>query len=83
MRNYVIINEINSNTIQGLAINILPPITKPMMRSQIEEIDGRDGDLVTELGYSAYDKTMEIGLWGTYRCYYQVFYRRGYNSILN
>ena len=66
MRNYVIINEINSNTIQGLAINILPPITKPMMRSQIEEIDGRDGDLVTELGYSAYDKTMEIGLWGTY-----------------
>ena len=66
MRNYVIINGVNSLTIQGLAINILPPITKPLIRTQIEEIDGRDGDLVTELGYSAYDKSMEIGLWGTY-----------------
>ena len=66
MRNYVIINEINSNTIQGLAINILPPITKPMMRSQIEEIDGRDGDIITTLGYSAYDKTITIGLFGSY-----------------
>lgn len=66
MRNYVIINGVNSNTIQGLAINLLPPITKPMMRTQIEEIDGRDGDIITELGYSAYDKEMEIGLWGTY-----------------
>lgn len=66
MRNYVIINGVNSTTIQGLAINTLPPITKPMIRTQIEEIDGRDGDLVTELGYGAYDKQMEIGLWGTY-----------------
>ena len=66
MRNYVIINGVNSLTIQGLAINNLPPITKPMIRTQREEIDGRDGDIVTELGYSAYDKQIEIGLWGTY-----------------
>lgn len=66
MRNYVIINGVNSLTIQGLAINTLPPITKPMIRTQREEIDGRDGDIVTELGYSAYDKQIEIGLWGTY-----------------
>ena len=66
MRNYVIINGVNSLDIQGLAINNLPPITKPMIRTQREEIDGRDGDIVTELGYSAYDKQMEIGLYGNF-----------------
>ena len=66
MRNYVIINGVNSLDIQGLAINNLPPITKPMIRTQREEIDGRDGDIVTELGYSAYDKQMEIGLYGKF-----------------
>ena len=66
MRNYVIINGVNSNTITGLAIKELPPISKPLMRSDIEEIDGRDGDIITELGYSAYDKEMEIGLYGSY-----------------
>lgn len=66
MRNYVIINGVNSLDIQGLAINNLPPITKPMIRTQREEIDGRDGDIVTELGYSSYDKQMEIGLYGNF-----------------
>lgn len=32
------------------------------MRVQVEEIDGRDGDLITDLGFKAYDKTFEIGL---------------------
>lgn len=66
MRNYVIINGVNSLTIQGLAINILPPISKPPMRTLREEIDGRDGDITTELGYGAYDRTLEIGLYGNY-----------------
>lgn len=66
MRNYVIINGVNSLTIQGLAINIMPPISKPMMRNLREEIDGRNGDLITELGYQAYDKSIEIGLYGSY-----------------
>ena len=66
MKNYVIINGVNSNTITGLAINELPPISKPLMRTYIEEIDGRDGDLVTKLGYGAYDKVMTIGLYHTY-----------------
>jgi len=65
-RYYVIINGINSLTIPGLAIKELPPITKTLMRNQREEIDGRDGDITTELGYSAYDKTMTIGLYGNY-----------------
>jgi phage-related protein len=36
------------------------------MRTSVEEIDGRDGDIVTTLGYSAYDKEMTIGLYGEY-----------------
>ena len=66
MRDYVIINGVNSLTINGLAISKLPPISKPLMRNMKEEIDGRDGDIITELGYSAYDKTMEIGLYGNF-----------------
>ena len=66
MRNYVIINGTNSLTIPGLAIRELPAISKTLMRNQKEEIDGRDGDIITELGYSAYDKTMTIGLYGSY-----------------
>lgn len=64
MRNYVIINGVSSLEKQGLAIKELPPITKPAMRTQTEEIDGRDGDVITKLGYSAYDKEIEIGLFG-------------------
>lgn len=66
MRDYVIINGVNSNTITGLAISNLPSITKPLMRNQIDEIDGRDGDLITKLGYAAYDKELEIGLYGNF-----------------
>lgn len=60
------LNNINSNSIQGLLIQSLPPISKPLMRTNIEEIDGRDGDIVTKLGYSAYDKEISIGLYGNY-----------------
>ena len=65
MKNYIKINGVSSQTITGLAINELPPITKPSMRVQTDEIDGRDGDINTNLGYSAYDKTFTIGLFGT------------------
>ena len=63
MRNYIILNDINSNTINGLLIQQLPPISKPKMRTRVEEIDGRAGDITTQLGFSAYDKTIEIGLY--------------------
>lgn len=63
---YIILNGIKSNAINGLLIRSLPPITKPKIRTQIEEIDGRDGDIVTPLGYSAYDKSFDIGLYGEY-----------------
>ena len=63
---YIILNGKSSKLIGGLMIQQLPPITKPLMRTEEETIDGRDGDIVTKLGYSAYDKTITIGLYGDY-----------------
>lgn len=64
--NTVTLNGVSSSTITGLLIQSLPSISKPMIRTSIEEIDGRDGDIVTKLGYSAYDKEFDIGLHGNY-----------------
>lgn len=66
MRNYVIQNGKDSRYLKGLLIQELPPITKPLMRTSIEQIDGRDGDVITRLGYSAYKKKLKIGLFGDY-----------------
>lgn len=66
MRNYVIINGNSSLSISGLAIKELPSISKPPMRYLSETIDGKDGDIITELGYGAYDKELEIGLYDGY-----------------
>lgn len=66
MRNYIILNNKNSNQITGLLISTLPPISKPKIRTTIEEIDGRDGDIITQLGYGAYDKEFDIGLYGDF-----------------
>lgn len=64
--NYIILNGVDSRSLQGLIIQSLPPITKPAMRAEVEEIDGRDGDVITKLGYAAYDKTLSIGLHGVF-----------------
>ena len=66
IRPYIIINGKNSKDIPGLLIGSIPTITKPKIRTTIEEIDGKDGDIVTVLGYGAYDKPVEIGLYGDY-----------------
>lgn len=60
--NEIILNGTSNTELKGLIIQTLPPITKPKMRNRAEEIDGRDGDIITLLGYSAYDKTFTIGL---------------------
>ena len=65
-RNTIELNGQSSTEIKGLLIQSLPPITKPMIRTTVEEIDGRDGDIVTELGYAAYDKQITIGLYGDF-----------------
>lgn len=66
MRDYIILNGTSSQTIPGLLIQNLPPISKPKQRVEVEEIDGRDGDIITYLGYGAYDKEFKIGLFGSY-----------------
>ena len=63
---YIVINGTSSKSITGLLIQSLPPISKPQMRTSIDTVDGRDGDIVTPLGFSAYDKQIKIGLHGDY-----------------
>lgn len=60
--NYIILNGYASIGVQGLIVQELPPISKPQVRNSIETIDGMDGDIITRLGYSAYDKPLTIGL---------------------
>ena len=66
MINYIELNGEKSTDVKGLIIQSLPPISKPKMRTSIEEIDGRDGDIITRLGYAAYDKEVSIGLHGDF-----------------
>ena len=61
-RPFIVLNGKDSRYIQGLLITELPPISKPKQRTKTETIDGRDGDIITRLGYSAYDKTLKVGL---------------------
>lgn len=66
MINYIELNGEKSTSVKGLLIQSLPPIAKPKMRTSTETIDGRDGDIVTKLGYAAYDKKVSIGLHGDF-----------------
>lgn len=62
MNNYIILNKRNSRNIKGLLIQKLAPITKAKIRTNIEEIDGKNGDEIIKLGYASYDKEILIGL---------------------
>lgn len=62
MTNYVIFKGTDSRTIDNLIICELPAISKPKMKVEVSEIDGRDGDIISEIGYSSYNKTLKIGL---------------------
>ena len=62
MKNYVIFKGVNSNTYSNLLISELPCISKPELRVDTTEIDGKDGDIIDELGYASYDKTLKIAL---------------------
>lgn len=64
--NYIILNGTPSTNITGLLIQTLPPISLPLIRTKVETVDGMDGDIVTKLGYGAYDKQFSIGLYGNY-----------------
>lgn len=64
--NYLVLNGKNSRYIQGLLIQELPPVSKPQMRTQVDTIDGRDGDIITDLGFQAYDRVCKIALTHNY-----------------
>lgn len=71
-----------SNTITGLIICELPPITKPKMKTSIVKIDGRDGDIIEELGYESYTKTIKIGLTNNYDINQVIKYFTGTGSLI-
>ena len=82
MRNYIELNGQSSNEIIGLLIQQLPPISKPKMRTQVDEIDGRAGDIVTQLGFSAYDKIVEIGLYSNFDINDVITYFNGSGKVV-
>ena len=64
--NSIIWKGVSSTTINGLLISELPPITVPAMRVKEIIVDGRDGSILEDLGYSSYDKNIVIGLHGNF-----------------
>jgi phage-related protein len=62
----IIYKGINSNTITGLLISELPDIVRPERRGDATEVDGMDGDIWRDAGYSSYEKQLEVGLYGDY-----------------
>ena len=65
--NYIIWKGQDSRGLKGLIISELPPITCPSIKTQVTEIEGKDGDIIDYVGYSAYDKWVKIGLHGVYK----------------
>jgi len=80
--NYIIWNEVDSRTIAGLVICELPPIIKPKMRTQITEIEGKDGDFADSLGYASYDKTIKIALIDNYDVDAIAKYFTGFGQVI-
>lgn len=64
--NNIVFKGVSSTALDGLLISELPPISKPAMRTRQTAIDGRDGAVIEELGYSSYNKSIVVGLYGQY-----------------
>ena len=80
--NSIIWNGVSSTTIKGLTICDLPPITKPELRVDEIKIDGRDGSIFEDLGYSSYNKSITIGLVGDYDINTVIKYFTGEGDIV-
>lgn len=65
-KNWINFCGVSSDEISGLLINSLPPIQMPPKKTNVINIEGRDGDIVEVLGYEAYDKTVNISLKNDY-----------------
>lgn len=57
---WVNLNGQSSSDINGLVVTSIPPITAPARRYSQILIDGRDGDIIEDLGASPYDKQFTI-----------------------
>ena len=73
---------VSSTTIDGLIICELPPISKPPMRINETMVDGRHGSRIEELGYSSYDKAVNIGLHGNFDINKVIKYFSGEGDIV-
>ena len=80
--NYIIFKNKNSNDIAGLLISELPPISKPKMRTSVIKIDGVDGDIIEELGFESYTKTLSIGLTRNYNIDEIIKYFSGTGNVV-
>ena len=80
--NSIVWRGVSSTTINGLLICELPPISKPELRIKETVIDGRDGSIIEELGYSAYEKTIIIGLHGAFDINKVIKYFTGEGDIM-
>lgn len=65
-KNWINFCGVSSDEISGLLINSLPPIQMPPKKTNVINIEGRDGDIVEVLGYEAYDRTVNISLKNDY-----------------
>lgn len=63
---YFKFKDVDSREIEGLVVCELPPITKPAKRVELIDIEGKNGDIIVDNGYSAYDKEIKIGLTRNY-----------------
>lgn len=58
---YFIFKDISSENFKNLIIENLPPVSSPPQRYEIHEIDGSSKAIITELGYKAYEKPINLG----------------------
>ena len=80
--NSIIWKGVSSTTIKGLIINELPPISKPEMRVMETVIDGRNGSIIEDLGYSPYDKPLVISLFGNFNINEVIKYFTGEGEVV-
>lgn len=80
--NTIIWKGVPSTSIDGLLICELPTITKPPLRVKETAIDGRDGSIIEDLGYSTYNKSLTIGLHGGFNIDKVIKYFSGEGEII-
>lgn len=58
---YFIFKDISSENFPNLIVENLPPVTSPPQRFEILEVDGSSKVIISELGYKAYEKVINLG----------------------